>query len=76
VQPDGKQEQRHSDLREQLYVVDRADRRSTCVGSDGDASQEVAKDQWQPEPLGDEPAEEGSHQYKRYVPRNAHAPLP
>src|SRR5918994_1037145 len=75
MQPDREQEQRHPDLREQLDVGDRAYGRAPGVGTDHDAGQDVAEDQGQPEPLGDEPAEKGRHQYERYVARDAHAPL-
>ena len=48
MQPDGEQEQRHPDLREQLYLVDVPDRGSDRVRPDQDTGEDVAEDQGSP----------------------------
>jgi hypothetical protein len=67
VQPDGEQEQRHPDLCEELYLVYVTDRRAKRVRPDEDAGCDVAEDQGQTEPSGQDASKEGGHQDKRYV---------
>ena len=52
VQPDGEQEERHPDLRQQLYLVHVPDGRTEGVRTDEDAGGDVAEDQGQPQPAG------------------------
>jgi hypothetical protein len=75
VQPDGEEQERHPDLCQKLDVVDVSDRRSSGVGTDQDAGQDVAQDQGQPQPPGDETTQKGRHQDQREIACNAHATI-
>ena len=52
VQPDCEQEERHPDLGQQLYLVHVPDRWAEGVRTDEDAGGDVAEDQGQPQPSG------------------------
>jgi hypothetical protein len=73
MQPDGEQQERHPDLRQELYLVHVPDGGTQGVRPDEDARGDVAEDQGQPEPAGHDASEEGGHQDEGDVTSYSHS---
>jgi len=75
-QANGEQQEGHADVGQDLDILEVDDRRASGVGAHDDPGDDVAQQDGQTQPVGQQSAQQGGHGDDRNVASDAHAVLP